>query len=276
MALFDLFSESTPTVYGSNRGAGGYNWGSIVKDPLAWISGLGTALGGYSVVDNMLTGRKYADEARRRAASFDRAIQQFYADNAAYRAKQMEMVGGMMSGAMRAMMAPPPGFSSTYAPMSDAAAAARRRGITAQQALRTGGNEGALVDQLVGSGMAEDELERFKASTQLDAILHQGQMSAFNQRLSMWPALLSAAVAALGGGPPPPVRPMDVTIPTGPNIGSLGAIGDYFKYRKQQDALDAERRANQDWRNRMAKAFDPGYSPGMSNVPDTYSPEDYR
>ena len=261
--LSNLFSQQ-PTVYGGYYpGMGGSSRGSMWSDPLAWISLAGTGLGAYSGINNAMQAQGAYDAARRNADMYNRSIQDYYTRMDAFNAQRMGMFNQLMGGAMEAMMAPP---ASSYAPMSDAAARARRRGITAQAALRTGGNEGGYIDNLVAEGMADDELKRYEASARIDAILNQN-------RMALWPAILSA-FAGMGGAPPPPITPATANYPANAigGMGSVDAFGNYLKYRTQQDAMESERAANNWWRNQWNT-----FSNGPASMPrySLYEPPMY-
>lgn len=256
--LTNLFNPS-PTVYGGYQPPQG---NSTWSNPLMWLSLASTGAGAYSAWNNANQAQNAYEANRRNADAYNRSITNWYDQMNAYNAQRMNMFRELMGGAMSAMSAPP---ISSYEPMSAAAAKARRRGITAQSALRTGGNEGGYVDNLVAEGMAGDELERYKASAQIDALLNQN-------RMMLWPAMLSA-FAQMGGAPPAPIAPGYAPYPSNAtSLGSTSAFGDFLKWQQQQDALEAQRAANEAWRRQWTNT-----TQGPSNMPrySLYDPPMY-
>lgn len=212
---------------------GGLSWGRILPGLLA---GAGTGWGIYGDYRAGKAQQSAYDYNRRQSEAYDLMAAKYMADQANYRNQMMGQMGGLMSQAMEAMNAPP---ISSYQPMSEATAKARRRGITAQQALRTGGNEGTLIDSLVAEGMAGDELERYKASAQIDALLNQN-------RMSLWPAMLSAFASSMGSlAPVAPLRPVGISMPSGGGGTGRGldALGQFFKWDAER--AERERQARQ-------------------------------
>lgn len=237
-------------------GGGGWDWGRILGGGMGLF---GTGMGIYSQIDAGRRQQQAVDFARRQADAYARDAAAYQTGQNQWRNQMAQLMQGYLGQAIGAMNAP---IQSSYAPMSDAAAKARRRGITAQAALRTGGNEGGYVDDQVAEGMAKDELQRYEASTRLDAMLNQN-------RMATWPAILSAIASMMGaGGPAAPIRPMDVPMPTYSGGGGISAFGDFMKWDAQQKAMERERQANMEFRKRAEE----WYTRGQSRAPSVYDP----
>jgi len=226
------------------------------------LSLLGTGFGMYSNYENSQNQQRAYDNAVRQSMAYDNQIQNYYRDYAKYQQDLMMAQMGLMSGLMGTAQSElggaqnrlmglmgtpidPMGFyNQFYNPLTNAEVGGLRRGITAQQALRTNGNEGMYIDALVGEGIRarESAISQAALDRAVQAALGQrqgevnlaqadvGLTSAF---FGMLPGMLGAASRGFVA-PPEPIRPYSVPYPT-MSPYPTSQLGDYFKWQTLQN-----------------------------------------
>lgn len=225
---------------------GDWNW-DAVAGPLSLA---GTGLGVYSNwknSQNQDAAWKTAQAAQRDAFNFAKDQANLYNNNIAnymgmyadYRNQQAEAIGSGL-GQMFSMMSAPLAWQDFYKPLTDTEVSARRRGATAQASLRTGGNEGAYIDDLVSDNIAEGESARVDRAIDAATRMRATQMQGLGPMASL--------LLGQYGAPPLPIMPMQVGYPNfsaypssgGGPMGSTDPLGQFLAWMRARKAQETQ------------------------------------
>lgn len=211
---------------------GEWNWDAL-SGPLALF---GTGAGLYSNWQNAKAQEAAYKFAQDQARDYQNSIKGYYDLYGKYQAQQANAIGEGL-GQMFSLMSAPLDWESFYKPFTDAEVSARRRGATAQASLRTGGNEGAYIDNLVSTAIAEGESPRVDRA--IDA--------ATRMRATQMQALGPMAQLMLGryGAPPLPIPPSYPGYPNYSNMmGSTDPLGQFLAWQRGRKAAEEQQRSS--------------------------------
>lgn len=208
------------------------------------LSLAGTGFGLYSNWQNNKAQQAAYNAAQAQAANFQNTINNFYKNYSDYQNRALAGSTEAM-GQILGIMNQPLNWQDFYKPFTDYEIGARRRGITAQQALRTNGNEGNMVDALVAEGVQGDESARIDKAIDAATRFKQSQMMGIGP----------LAQLAMGRfvAPPSPIQPYFPPYPNyGNMMGASDSFGQFLALMRQRQAAAAQ----QSQSDRLAKVLE--------------------